>query len=250
MATSGELRRQLRESGEEALRELVRDRLHELDVEAARQVLHNPHVDAETLERLGMVRSLTVSYEIRRALATHPRTPRALALRLLPTLYWRDLARLAADATGQPIVRRAGERRILDRRPSLALGERVSLARSAGPGLIPALRLDPAPRVLGALLENPRLSEGLIVPLAADTRAAPACLSRLARDRKWGVRRAVRTALCRNPSTPVADAMRLVGSLSGPDLRTLLADPRLAPAVARRARERLGERRPGSRSGD
>jgi len=140
MATSGELRRQLRESGEEALRELVRDRLHELDVEAARQVLHNPHVDAETLERLGMVRSLTVSYEIRRALATHPRTPRALALRLLPTLYWRDLARLASDATVHPIVRRAGERRILDRLPALALGERVSLARSAGPGLIPALR--------------------------------------------------------------------------------------------------------------
>jgi len=250
MATSGELRRRFREAGEEELAALVSEVLHEMDVEAARQVLRNPHVDAETLDRLGSVRTLTSSYEVRKALATHPRTPRTLALRLVPTLYWRDLARLAADASVHPIVRRAGEKRILERLPALAVGERVGLARSASPGLVSALRLDPSPRVLGALLENPRLTEGMLVPLAANERAAPACLSRLARDRRWGARRAIRVALCRNPSTPVADAVRLVPSLARAEIRALLADPRVAPAVARKARERLGAGRRGPVSAD
>lgn len=250
MATGGKLRRQLREAGEDGLDELVADRLHELDPEAVRQIVRNPHVASETLERLGTARSLTASYEVRRVLCTHPRTPRALALRLVPTLYWRDLARVAGDTAVHPLVRRAAEKRILQRLPALAVGERVSLARSASPGLVPALRLDPTPRVLAALLENPRLTEGMIVPLAANERAAPACLSRLARDRRWGVRRTVRVALCRNPATPVADVLRLLPALQRAELRALLADPRVPPAVARRARERLGERCPGGRSTD
>ena len=73
-------------------------------------------------------------HAVRRALAAHPRTPRTEALSLIPTLYWRDLAAVSADARAHPAVRRSADQELLRRLPGLAIAEKVEVARIGGRG--------------------------------------------------------------------------------------------------------------------
>ncbi len=230
-----DLGRRLREAGEAELYELLSMHLEELDPGAIGQALRNPYASPRVLELVAGRRGVLRAYEVRRAVVSHPCTPPPRSLNLVGTLYWKDLVKVGADARIPPRVRRAADHRLAQRLPALALGERMAIARQAGPGLIERLRLDPEPRVVAALLENPRLTEGLIAPLASDVAAAPEVLSRLAADPKWGRRYGLRYAIASNPSTPEHTALDLLAGLKKRDLASIATDPRLAVAVRRRA---------------
>jgi hypothetical protein len=236
------LARRLREAGPAELAALVRERIAEIDAAAARQALRNPFVTREVVEALLARRTLLASHELRRDLAACRETPQAEALRLVPGLFWRDLMLLDLDLRVSPAVRRAASRQLTARLPALALGEKVALARRAGADVLGALRLDPSPRVVAALLDNPRLTEGLLGPLVHSERASPAVLETIAAHPRWGVRYGVRVGLSRNPRTPLAAALGVLAQLKKPDLAAVAAHPRLAPAVRRRARLLLGDR--------
>lgn len=231
----------LREAGEEELRQLVEEHLEGIGVAEARQVLRNPFVTREVLEILLSRPALLAVYEIRHALTVHPATPEIRALRLVSGLYWRDLLRLGIDVRARPVVRRAAERHLVERLAGLAVGEKMAIARRAGPGVLSGLRHDPSPRVMGALLENPRLTEGVLMPVVARETTPPQVLETIASDRNWGRRYELRLGLCRNPKTPFPTALRLLPSLKKKDLRTVASDPRLSAGVRRRARLLLGD---------
>lgn len=237
-----ELYRRLREAGSEELDALVREHAGELSPPAVRHVLGNPYCTAEVVERLAAERHLLSFYEVRRDLARHPRTPEVLALRFVPGLYWRDLAEMGLDARLRPVLRRAAEQHLLVRLPEMAVGEKMSLARRAGAGVLAHLRHDPNPRVVAALLDNPRLTEGTLAPLVASAAAPPAVLELIAGDRRWGVRYPLKVALARNPSTPLGTAWRILGTLRKVDLKPIAADPRLPEPLRRRARVLLVEK--------
>jgi len=125
----------------------------------------------------------------------------------------------------------------------MAVGEKITVARRAGAGVLAQLRHDPSPRVVAALLDNPRMTEGILAPVAQSARTPPPILDLIAADRRWGVRYPLRLALARNPATPIEAAWRILGTLRKPDLKPLAADPRLPEPVRRRARVLLGEDR-------
>lgn len=241
-----QLEERLREADEAELGRLLDEHLEELDVRLARQAFRNPFLTGEMIEALAGSPRLASAYEVRRATAFHPRTPRILALRFVPGLYWADLVRLGVDSRAHPVVRRAADQRLIERLPGLAVGERMAIARSAGPGVVLALRQEPTPRVIGALLENPRLTEGLLMPLVSSERSHPRALAVVASSPRWAARPPIRAALCRNPATPVASALALLPMLSKPDLAAVAADPRIAIPVRRRA-DLLGGGRAGRR---
>lgn len=234
-----ELRRRLREAGEEELERLVAVAREALGVPEARQILRNPFAGEAVLVALAAIPALVSRYEVRRELVAHPRTPRTLALQLVAGLYWRELAALGIDTRVHPIVRRAADRRLLERLPGLAIGEKSALARRASTAVIAGLRLDPDPRVVAALLENPRLTETHLMPLAGNDRAASRCLAVVAASARWAARPAIRAALCRNPATPLASALHLLSGLGRDPLAAVVADPRLAAPLRSRARELL-----------
>jgi hypothetical protein len=240
-ADAGELGRRLREAGRDELLGLLREHAGRLEAPAARQALRNPYLDAEGVEVLAAQPRLLSFYEIRRGVALHPRTPEALALRFVPGLFWRDLVALGADSRVRAPVRRAADLQLAARLPELAAGEKMAIARRAGAGLLACLRHDPSPRVIAALLDNPRLTEGLLAPVVHSERTAPPVLDLIAADRRWGVRYDLRLGLCRNPRTPVATALRLLPSLRKEDLRAVAGSLGLAPLVRHRARLLLGE---------
>jgi hypothetical protein len=241
-AAEPELHRRLREAAAEELVVLLREHAEELEPPAVRQALRNPFCSAEVIELVAGARRLLSFHQVRRDLALHPATPETIAARFVPTLFWRDLMEMALDSRLRPTLRRAAELHLTARLPEMAVGEKVSLARRASQGVLAQLRHDPSPRVIAALLDNPRLTEGLLAPVVHGAGTPPAVLELIAADRRWGVRYPLRVALVRNPATPLPTVWRLLESLRKLDLRPVAADPRLSAPVRRRARVLLGEK--------
>lgn len=235
-----ELPQRLREADADDLLELLRRYAEEMDVAAARQALRNPFLGPEGIETLAGQGRLLAAYEVKRALTLHPRTPEVLALRFVPTLFWRDLVDLGLDTRVRPTVRRAAERRLVTRVPGLAVGEKVAIARRASPRVLGHLRNDPNVRVVRAFLDNPRTTEGLVLPLLAQHDARTDVLQAVARHRRWGIRYEVRLGLCRHPNTPLGAALGLLPHLRKADLRKLAAETRVPAAVRRKAEVLLG----------
>ena len=238
---SNELAARLQEAGLDELRTLVERLGERLDVSLARRVLANPHCSAEIVTEIVARKDLLPAYEIRKALVFHPQTPHVAALSLVPTLYWSDLVLAGLDMRARPIIRRGADRRLVDLLPSLAVGERMAIARRSSLGVQRAISRDRQPRVIRALLENPRVTDGVVVPMAASDATPPAILDVIATDRRWSVRYGVRVAICRNPRTPVATALRLLPLLKKFDLRVVSREHRLGPEVRRRAELLLGD---------
>lgn len=238
-----DLQLRLSEAGSEELLALLRAHAGELTAPAVRHALRNPYCTAEAIEEIAGEQRLLSFYEVRRDLALHPRTPETLAARLVPTLWWRDLVALALDARLRPALRRTAEIHLNARLPEMAVGEKVALARRASPGILSQLRHDPSPQVIAALLDNPRLTEGMLAPVLHSASTSPAILELIANDRRWGVRYPLRLALVRNPATPLKISWRLLESLRKADLRPVAADARIPEPVRRRARVLLGDSR-------
>src|SRR5687767_12304717 len=124
--TADDLGRRLREAAGQELERLLRHHILEIGPSEAGQALRNPFAGAEAIEWLVTgAPSLLRSYDFRRDVALHPRTPEILALRFVPGLYWLDLVRLGRDVRVRPLVRRAADLRLIERLPSLAVGERL-----------------------------------------------------------------------------------------------------------------------------
>ncbi|HET9794671.1 MAG TPA: hypothetical protein VFS34_09430 [Thermoanaerobaculia bacterium] len=178
---------------------------------------------------------------VRRALAAHPRTPRGEAMSLVPTLFWRDLAWISADARAHPQVRRAADQEILRRVPGLAASERAELARIAGPGTVAVLRKSGEPSTVRALLRNRFAVEGDVVFMAITGRD-PDSLEAIALDAVWGLRIAVRAAVARNRFTPLPLAEGLLSVIPLGDLREICAERWRAPGFLEIARATLAFR--------
>lgn len=242
-------RGRLLEAGEEELARLLAERRGELDAPAARAAFRNPFLTRRMIEQLLELPRLVSAYEVRRAAAFNPLTPRTEALRFVAGLYWADLVRLGIDTRVHPVVRRSADQRLLERLPGLAIGERMAIARGASPSVLANLRHDPTPRVIAALLENPRLGEGTLLPLAASDQAQPGVLAVLAASPRWSARYPVRMALCRNPRTPLGSVLPLLPLLLKRDLAAVAADARLTLPVRRRAQLLVGDVEAAARRG-
>lgn len=237
----GGLARFLRQCGAEDLVRLLREKGGEIGPEEVRQALRNPFCGVEVVDWVVAQARLLSFYEVRRDLALHQRTPETTAFRFLPGLYWRDLMLVGLDTRLHPSVRRAAEQHLLARLPEVALGEKIALARRASGGVMLQLRHDPNPRVLSALLDNPRLTEGVLAPLLHSVRTPPAILDLVIQDRRWGVRYGLRLAVARNPMARLETVLPLLVGLRKADLRGVAGDTRLSGAVRQRARLLLGE---------
>lgn len=121
-------------------------------------------------------------------------------------------------------------------------GERTAAARRSDRLVLDRLLHDRDPRVIAALLDNPRVTESDVVRIAAMRPTVPAIPSRIAEHPRWAQRYRVRKALAFNPSTPAAVALPLLPTLLRQDVQALL-DSRALPEALRRAARTLVEPR-------
>ena len=227
-----------RANSRELLR-LVVDEGDALSAGDARRVLRNPFATAEVIEALLGARRLSASYEVRSAIARHRRTPEAVALRFISGLFWRDLLEISVDVRISPAVRRVAEQYLIRRMSRLTTGEKMTIARRATPEVLAHLRSDPSLRVIKALLENPRLTEPILLPMVASEATLPRVLDLVASNPRWGVRYEVRVALSRNVRSPFGAIFRILPSLRRRDLLAVANRQEHSSIVKQRAREIL-----------
>lgn len=205
-------------------------------------------VPVRLLEYLGASPPWATRPRVLAAVVQNPKAPRGLALKLLPALYWRDLADLARTPRLDGGVRVRAEGLLKDLTPDLRLGERVTLGRIATRPVLEVLLGDADLRVLQAALENPQLAEqDLLVALRKDA-VQRALIEQVASSPRWRESYALRLALVQQQHTPLGVALAQLRSLRKLDLRHLARDPRVAPlvqAAALRVADSPDHREPG-----
>lgn len=178
---------------------------------------------------------------VRGAIVSHLKTPRTLALRLLSLLFWREQLRVATNIRLPMPLRVAAESRLKARLPELELGEKISIAHSAPPGLIPALAACNHARVIQSLLRNPRMREQEVLALVKRETTTGPVLRVVAQSERWVVRPLIKTGIVSHRNTPVHVALTLVGSMRHRTLVALVNNDELPPVVAIRARKLLSQ---------
>ncbi len=211
---------------------LVEENLESLHEREVLLVLRHPFATPEIVEKIVRTRPLLRARAVRRALASHPSTPRADALHVLEDLSWRDLAAVARDVRAPGPVRQAANRRLLATLRQLSRGEKTSLARIADRDLVLPLLEENDPMVLEALCQNARLVPDDVVRWLAVGHPEGPALEALAAVKRWSGRPAVREALIRHPRTPRGAALGLLVSATRAEWLRLAGDETLAPLLS------------------
>ena len=155
---------------------------------------------------------------------------------LVGSLFWRDLADVAASPRVAAAARVRAEALLLDHMGDLRLGDRITLAKIATPPVLAQLLEDGDPRVVEAGLINGRLrEEDLAGALRKDT-VTQALIEGIAASSRWRDRYSLRLAIVLQPRSPLAVALAQVTALLPRDLERVAADEGLAPLVQMAAR--------------
>lgn len=193
------------------------------------------------LEHLGTSQPWSERPRVLGAVALNPRSPRSLALRLLPYLYWRDLADIASSPRLEGPVRVRAEGLLKERLEELRLGEKVTLAKIATPPVLAELLAETDLKIARATLVNPRLrEEDLVIALGKDT-VPPALIEAAAASPRWREVYGVRLALVLQPRTPLATALAQLSSLLRRDVLRVAETAGLRPLIQAAARRVAGE---------
>ena len=139
----------------------------------------------------------------------------------------------------QPSSRKVDEiEKLVNRIKDMGVTERTKLAMLGNAEARRLLIRDSNRQVQMAVLENPRITENEIIGIANSRSTPDEMLRAIIGNREWYKHYAVRLALVKNPKTPPALAIRMVGGLVSSDLKLLAKNKTVSRAVAQQA-ERL-----------
>jgi hypothetical protein len=108
-----------------------------------------------------------------------------------------------------------------------------------------ALIRDPMKIVQMAAIKSPGVSEFEAASYAGNQTLGEDVIRYIANKREWTKLYGTKFALCRNPKTPVPDAMRLMPFLRDKDIEKLIKSKGIASAVVAQARKLMMQRRGG-----
>lgn len=227
-----------------------------LSEDLALALLKRPDLHLEVLEQLAKNVAVLKSRKVKIALVSHFHTPRHVSVPLARQFYTFDLMKVAL-APGVPAdVKVAIDDVLISRLKTVTLGERLTLARRASGRVAAALLLDVEgmggrtaggetanqkaktaetvareTRVMRTALENPRLTEALVISSVLRPDASVALVQAVARHPKWSCRREIRAALLRTEHLSLARALEFSQEVPGSLLPDLLASSRLPAKI-------------------
>jgi hypothetical protein len=220
-----------------------------LTEDLALSLLKRADLDPQVLEQFAKNASVLKSRKVRMALASHPHTPRHVSVPLARQFYTFDLMKLALAPGAPADVKVAVDDILIARLETVTIGERLTLARRASGRVAAALLLQgkkansplieaksaddttqsPQTRVMQTALDNPRLTETLIISSVLRADASAALVHAVARHAKWSPRKEIRMALLRTEHVSLARALEFGSEIPTPLLRELL-DSSLLPS--------------------
>jgi len=193
--------------------------------------LKDPELGFDQVEQISRHTGLMKSRKVRMAVACHQKTPRRVALRIIRELYTFELMQFALTPVAAADLKRLADELLLSRLTSIALGERISLARRSSTLVAGALLLDKESSVWQAALENPRLTEVGIVRALQRTNATSAFVEAVSHHSKWSVLCEVQVALLRKAHTPLAKAIEFARRLPAQQLCDILRVSRMPEKI-------------------
>ncbi len=222
-----------------------------LTEDLALALLKRADLPAEVLEQLARNANALKSRKVKIALASHPHTPRHVSVPLARQFYTFDLMKVTLSPGVPADVKVAVDNVLIARLESVTVGERLTLARRASGRVAAALLLDVEnvdgkvgdskiidartlareTRVLRTALENPRLTEALVINSVLRPNASAALVHAVAQHAKWSPRREIRAALLRTEHLSLARALEFSREIPGPLLDELLASSRLPDKI-------------------
>src|ERR1700686_2264612 len=209
-------------------------------------LLKRADLPPEIIEQLAKNTNALKSRKAKIALASHPHTPRHVSVPLARQFYTFDLMKVALSPTVPADVKVAVDDVLISRLKTVTIGERLTLARRASGRVAAALLLDVEiigtkivaaktvareTRVMQAALENPRLTEALVINSVLRPRASAALVHAVALHAKWSRRREIRAALLRTAHLSLARALEFSHEIPGPLLHELLTASRLPAQI-------------------
>ena len=223
-----------------------------LTEDLALALLKRADLPSEVLEQLAKNANALKSRKVKIALASHPKTPRHVSVPLTRQFYAFDLMKVALSPSVPADVKVAVDDVLIARLKTVTIGERLTLARRASGRVAAALLLDVATvdgkiiddktkkrkivdaetvaretRVMQAALENPRLTEALVIGSVLRPTASAALVHAVARHAKWSRRREIRAALLRTEHLSLARALEFSREIPAPLLHEVLQSSRL-----------------------
>jgi hypothetical protein len=222
-----------------------------LTEDLALALLKRRDTPAEVLEQLAKNINALKSRKVRIALTSHPHTPRHVSVPLARQLYTFDLMKVAL-LPGVPVdIKVAIDDVLISRLKTITAGERLTLARRATGRVAAALLLDlenpddkvvdarkknaeaveRETRVMRAALDNPRLTEALVINSVLRSAASMALIDAVARHVKWSPRREIRAALLRTEHLSLARTLEFSDEIPTPLLHEILASSRLPAQI-------------------
>src|ERR1700674_1983972 len=210
-------------------------------------LLKRADLPPEVIEQLARNTNAALkSRKVMIALASHAHTPRHVSVPLARQFYTFDLMKVALSPTVPADVKVAADDVLISRLKTVTIGERLTLARRASGRVAAALLLDVEAigtkivtaktaaretRVMQAALENPRLTEALVINSVLRPRDSAALGHAVAQHTKWSCRREIRAALLRTEHLSLARALEFSHEIPGPLLNELLTASRLPAQI-------------------
>jgi hypothetical protein len=229
-----------------------------LTEDLALSLLKRADLHPQVLERLAKNASALKSRKLRIALVSHPRTPRHVSVPLARQLYTFDLMKVALSPSAPADVKVAVDDILIARLETVTIGERLTLARRASGRVAAALLLldvengkvvegrdakivdskimkgktpGPQGRVMQAALDNPRLTEALVISSVLRADASVALVHAVARHDRWSPRKEIRAALLRTEHLSLARALAFARTTSPLTLGEILRSSRLPEKI-------------------
>jgi hypothetical protein len=221
-----------------------------LSEDLALALLKRPDLPPEVLEQLAKNINALKSRKVKIAIASHPHTPRHVSVPMARQFYTFDVMKVALSPLVPADVKIAVDDVLISRLKTVTVGERLTLARRASGRVAAALLLDVddgkvvseisgnpqtknaetvarETRVMQTALENPRLTEALVISSVLRPNASAALVHAVARHEKWSRRREIRAALLRTEHLSLARALEFSREIPAPLLQEVLASSRL-----------------------
>jgi hypothetical protein len=219
------------------------DLIHDPDPDLSRTLLKNPnlsdehllillkrrHLSEQIIKSIQRLPQTAASRRLKIALAAHPKAPPAVLNAVLPQLFLFELLTVTQLPGTPPDQKLAAERAILKRLPETELGHKLTLARRGSPAILEALLNEGEPRLVEAVLANPKLKEPGVLAFLNSPGATAATISAVARHERWGSRPNLRLAILRNRKTPPVWYILFLPALEKRDLEKLLVSKTLLP---------------------
>jgi hypothetical protein len=238
----------------------------DLTEDFALALLKRADLHPEVLEQLAKNAKALKSRKVKIALVSHPRTPRHVSVPLARQFYTFDLVKISLSPSVPADVKVAADDLLISRLKTVTIGERLTLARRASGRVAAALLLDVEKmdgkivghqimgdkiiankighskmidaeavacetRIMHTALENPRLTEALVISSVLRPAASAALVHAVAQHEKWSCRREIRAALLRTEHLSLARALEFSQEIPVPLLREILASSRLPATI-------------------